>query len=304
MAIKNRIYSAIWLLMMMPSVVAAAQPTHSLPATWSMDADEDHFNPADYVAPKPVPGLMVHGYFADDSIKVVDGKVVLEGTERCAGEIVFEDLRGLPSTLPLAVILSGVSYFLRGHVLDGNYRNFFVASKNMDPTLVEGDRLVAKMSGCSQIFRGDVVLTVEEAGGAGQSLSIRRIAAIPGDRFSMKKGVVFINRKPVSLQPLPDVERDDYGTTRRIKRFREQFPGEASGHEILDIFEESPFDDFAEVKLGEDQYFLLGDNRDNSTDSRMGKDMFGPGIVHRSQIKGRVLFRYWRTGLGLQEGKF
>lgn len=302
MAIKNRIRFATWLLMMLPSVVAAAQATHSLPAAWTMDADEDYSNYADYVPPKPVPGLIVHGFEANDSIEVVDGKVVLEGTGRCTGEIVFEDLRGLPSTLPLAVILSGVSYFLREHVVGGNYRNFIVASKNMDPTLVEGDRLVAKMSDCVQISRGDVVLTVQEEGDTGQSLSIRRIAAIPGDRFSMKKGVVFINRKPVHLQPLPDIERDNGGNTFVAKRFREQFPGEASGHEILEI-EESDFDDFAEVKLGEDQYFLLGDNRDNSTDSRMGKAMFGPGIVNRSQIKGRVLFRYWRPGLGLQEGK-
>jgi hypothetical protein len=100
MAIKNRIRFATWLLMMLPSVVAAAQATHSLPAAWKMDADEDYSNNADYVPPKPVPGLIVHGFEANDSIEVVDGKVVLEGTGRCTGEIVFEDLRGLPSTLP------------------------------------------------------------------------------------------------------------------------------------------------------------------------------------------------------------
>ncbi len=100
MAIKNRIHFAIWLWMMLPSVLAAAQATYSLPGAWTMDADEDYYNYADYVGPKPVPGLMVHGYFADDSIKVVDGKVVLEGTGRCTGEIAFDDLRGLPSNLP------------------------------------------------------------------------------------------------------------------------------------------------------------------------------------------------------------
>lgn len=207
------------------------------------------------------------------------------------------------SILGLVVIFSVVSNYLLQHVIDHNYRNLIVVAKSMDPTLLEGDRLVAKMSDYSQISRGDVVVTVDEVGDTSQSFSIRRVAAIPGDTFSMKKGVVLINNNPVRLQPLPDLERDNSGDKFVAKRFHEQFPSEASGHEILDIEADGPLDDFAEVKLGKDQYFLLGDNRDNSTDSRIGKDMSGPGIVNQSQIKGRALFRYWRTGVGFKEGK-
>ena len=58
-----------------------------------------------------------------------------------------------------------------------------------------------------------------------------------------------------------------------------------------------------ELTLGDDEYFLLGDNRDNSLDSRFDPVMGGPGIVKRDRITGRVLFRYWRKGVGLAKGR-
>ncbi|MCZ8195610.1 MAG: signal peptidase I [Hyphomonadaceae bacterium] len=204
--------------------------------------------------------------------------------------------------LGIWVLTSGINFDFTERVKRELYRTFSIPSEGMDPTLRLGDRLVAKLGDSEPISRGDVLIFVLSGEDLNKSANISRVAAIPGDTFSMKDGVVSINRKPVILERLSDVDRDAFGQKRPIKRFREQFLGEASSHEILEI-EESPYDDFAEVKLGEDQYFLLGDNRDNSTDSRMGKDMSGPGIVNRSQIKGRALFRYWRPGLGLQEGK-
>lgn len=111
MAIKNRIRFAIWLFMMLPSGVVAAQATHSLPAAWTMDADEDYSNNADYVPPKPVPGLIVHGFQANDSVEVVDGKAIIHGSGRCSGKITFEDRRGLPSNVPARTL--GEYWFFR-----------------------------------------------------------------------------------------------------------------------------------------------------------------------------------------------
>lgn len=81
----------------------------------------------------------------------------------------------------------------------------------------------------------------------------------------------------------------------------EQLPGEIRPHRITDLGV-SPADDWQEAKLGPDEYFFLGDNRDKSADSRFTSEVMGLGIVSKERIIGRPLFRYWRAGIGYKEG--
>ena len=147
------------------------------------------------------------------------------------------------------------------------------------------------------LTRGEVV--IERTGDYDY---VRRVAALPGDTIAMRNGLVVLNGNPVAQQPVGEESRSDDPLRRPAKRMREQFPGEASPHLVYD-FGPTPQDEMPELTLGDDEYFRLGDNRDNSLDSRFDPVMGGPGIVKRDRITGRVLFRYWRKGVGLAKGR-
>jgi signal peptidase I len=171
-----------------------------------------------------------------------------------------------------------------------SYHTYFAPSASMVPTIAVGDRFMAQVKDIGPIQRGEVVIVR-----AGSTRFVKRVAAIPGDTIAMRGGVVILNGTAVPQQPLgpgPD----------RAVRLGERFPGEARSHELYDLGP-SPQDDTPAVTLGAGQYFLLGDNRDNSLDSRFPQVGGGLGIVERSRIEGRVLFRYWRKGSGLGGGE-
>ena len=178
-----------------------------------------------------------------------------------------------------------------------NYRNFYTPTATMAPTLEPGDQIVAKMRDIYPISRGDVVIARQN-----HEEWVKRIVGIPGDTVAMRDGNVIINGVQVRQQILAQIQRKDSATVRRATLLSEQLPGERTSHRILD-FGQTPQDDLPPVKLGPSQYFLLGDNRDNSMDSRFSPSEGGLGLVDRSSIAGRVLFRYWRRGVGLGDGR-
>ncbi|WP_295527855.1 signal peptidase I [Novosphingobium sp. Chol11] len=181
---------------------------------------------------------------------------------------------------------------------EGSYRNFYLPASSMAPTLEQNDRLIAKMRDIGPIARGDVVIVR-----TGKVEYVKRVVGLPGDTFAMREGVIVLNGTPVPKNRLGEVERD-FGISglQRVVREREQFPEEAKAHEVLDLGA-TPQDNISPVKLGIGQYFLLGDNRDNSLDSRFEEAVGGLGVVDQQRIEGRVLFRYWRSNVGLGEGR-
>jgi signal peptidase I len=200
------------------------------------------------------------------------------------------------SLIGLWILLSIVSYDFP-NIIRRNYRTFNIPSYSMAPTLDKGDMFVANMRDGEPISRGEVVI-VRRA----KVDYVKRVAAVPGDTIAMRDGVVMLNGISVSLRQAGEVSRNEGDGPQVAKRFVEKFPGEAHEHDIFE-FGQAPQDNVPEVKLGPDQYFLLGDNRDNSLDSRFDKSVGGLGVVSRTDIIGQVLFRFWRSGSGLGEGR-
>ena len=194
------------------------------------------------------------------------------------------------------IYLTGAALTLSAGDLRSYYRNFYAASASMAPTIKPEDKFVAKMRNFGVINRGDILVVK-----AKDSEYVTRVVALPGDTVLLMNGVIFLNDSIVRQTPT----KKNLGSTRPADApiiFSEQLPGEKSSHTIVDEGYSSQ-DDWPKTKLGPKEYFFLGDNRDNSADSRFGLEMLGLGIVSEDRILGRVIFRYWRKGSGYGEGK-
>lgn len=155
---------------------------------------------------------------------------------------------------------------------------FYMSAEGMAPTLSRHDRFVARMGPPTGIRRGDVVIVNSPAG----SYYVQRVAAVAGDRIALIGGLVILNGRPVPQRLLP--------TDENVRKLAERFPGEEGEHEVYDSGN-TPLDDFPEIRVRPGHLFLLGDNRDNSADSRVPRDLMGLELVPLSDVRGRLLFK-------------
>jgi len=115
---------------------------------------------------------------------------------------------------------------------------------------------------------------------------IKRLVGLPGDRIQMRGGELYINGTAVKRQRVADFDEDD-GSTVRTKRWRETLPNGVS-YETLDLYDNGQLDNTEEYVVPAGHYFMLGDNRDNSTDSRVPPEYRGVGFVPYEKLIGRA----------------
>jgi signal peptidase I len=205
---------------------------------------------------------------------------------------------------------------------------FTIPSESMIPRLVIGDYLLAAkwpygLSANSLPFRlplppgrilasaperGDVVIFKHPVDGTDY---IKRVIGLPGDTIAVMRGQVILNGTPLPLAPLDgfalalspntacawggeEIARDDGTRICRYRRFRETLPGGRT-HAVVD-FGPSGADNFAPVTVPRDAMFVMGDNRDNSQDSRFPAAAgFGVGMVPMDNLVGRASIILWST---------
>lgn len=110
---------------------------------------------------------------------------------------------------------------------------------------------------------------------------IKRLIGLPGDRIQVKEGILWINEQPIPRHKLPSFTDRD-GTT--IARYQEQLPNGIS-YEILEQEGMGMLDNTGVYTVPEGHYFFMGDNRDNSVDSRVQRAV---GFVPFENIIGRA----------------
>ena len=206
------------------------------------------------------------------------------------------------------------------------YEPFHIPSGSMKPTLEIGDYIfVSKYSyGYSKFSfplalapikgrfaqqsepkRGDVIVFRLPADTS--TNYIKRLVGLPGDKIQVLDGFLHINGKMVSKKYY-GVYRDRNGTS--INRYTETLP-EGSTYPVLDQ-STTPADNTDVYTVPEDQYFFMGDNRDNSTDSRFLHEV---GFIPKENLVGRAEITLWpegfskfwvlyqRIGIPVEEGK-
>ncbi len=189
---------------------------------------------------------------------------------------------------------------------------FKIPSGSMIPTLLVGDYVLvnkfaygvrlpvtgALLFGGSAPARGDVV--VFRWPDDPRQDYIKRVIGLPGDRIEVKDRRLFINGQLVDRidEGAWTPPEGESGAQGAIQRFRERNP-EGVEYTVLQLQREPTFPGQSDGPwiVPDDRYFMMGDNRDNSRDSRMWNHPF----VSPEQIKGRAFMVHWSWVLASAE---
>ena len=120
---------------------------------------------------------------------------------------------------------------------------------------------------------------------------IKRIIGLPGDSIQVIDGRLYINHRLVHREPLGLKRVEENGMTTTMMEYLETLPGGVI-HSIYEESDEGPLDNTAEFTVPEGHYFMMGDNRDNSQDSRVQNLV---GFVPYENIVGRASFLFFST---------
>ncbi|WP_319531406.1 signal peptidase I [uncultured Cohaesibacter sp.] len=193
------------------------------------------------------------------------------------------------------------------------FQPFSIPSGSMKSTLLVGDYLfVSKYSyGYSRysipfgppVFSGRLFGSEPERGDVvvfklprdNSTDYIKRVIGLPGDKIQMIGGQLYINGKVVERTKVEDfIDEDEQGNKVRVTRYHETLPNGVS-YDTLDLRENNYLDDTPVYEVPEGHYFMMGDNRDNSSDSRV---LSGVGYVPFENLVGKAQVIFFSIGEG------
>jgi len=191
---------------------------------------------------------------------------------------------------PLVALLVVLMSF-RSAVADWND----VPTGSMKPTILEGDRVFVnklaydlrvpfttlRLAEWSEPRRGDIVVLLSPENGR---RLIKRVIGVPGDVLALRRNRLFVNGRPARYEP---IEQEIAGRLRQDQPFRRLVAWEEIGEERHPVMVtpalQTSLGDFGPITIPEERFFLMGDNRDESRDSR------AIGSVPRDRILGEAV---------------
>ncbi|HZZ31592.1 MAG TPA: signal peptidase I [Phenylobacterium sp.] len=130
---------------------------------------------------------------------------------------------------------------------------------------------------------------------------IKRIIGIPGDRIQMKHGLLYLNDVQVP-RVFKGTFREDsgYGFMHDVTRYQETLPG-GKTYMTNDFGPDGDLDNTDVYVVPEGHYFMMGDNRDNSSDSRVSPEAGGVGYVPAENLEGKaqIILLSWSKGASI-----
>jgi len=220
-------------------------------------------------------------------------------------------VRIIATTLPVFVL----AFILIPTGFSPIFRIFDIPSRAMEPTLPTGSEVIVSrlpygysrysfdwfelpISGrwpAPEIHRGDVA--VFRLPRDLKTFYIKRVVGLPGDEVSMVKGQLVLNRTPVRREPsgtMPNPNlpyRGDSYIAPPAPMYLEHPPG-AEPYQILETADgNGPLSNVGPYIVPAGNVFVLGDNRDNSTDSRVSAQQGGVGFVPIDLLIGKVVYK-------------
>lgn len=213
---------------------------------------------------------------------------------------------GIGETLKTIIYAILIAVFIRTFF----YEPFSIPSASMVPTLLVGDYLfVSKFSyGYSRyslpfglpLLSGRVFFREPHRGDVAvfklprdPSVDfIKRIIGLPGDKIQMKDGILNVNGQPVKRDRLAPYFYEENGRASTYIQYIETLPN-GYRHDIIEIGDDQELDNTGVFAVPPGTYFMMGDNRDNSADSRAPES--GVGFVPAENIVGRAEFIFFST---------
>ncbi len=209
---------------------------------------------------------------------------------------------GFGETLSTILWALGIAFVLRTFI----FQPFHIPSGSMVPGLVKGDYIITSKFTVGfgkhaatpfpfpvksgrwferELKRGDVIVFRPE----GDTKNfIKRVIGLPGDQVQMKQGLLYLNgeRVPVEKSGVLDYT-NAFGNVEKADLLIETLPS-GKTQTVLDAQKNSPLDRTEVRTVPAGYYFMMGDNRDHSYDSRVSVAKGGAGLVPKENIIGRA----------------